>query len=108
MKKIIAFADTEDLSEYYDELLAQGAKHIAPRIYGHGSDLRRAELKTPDGHMFELVFINVHLGDLLLSNREAGAVDVSRIVLELENVKENLLKRVHAIQAKHKKQMEKV
>ena len=106
MKKIIVFADTEELSLHYDDLLEQGAKPMAAHIIGQGGELRRAEVKTTDGHELELVFINIHIGDLLLWNREAGLVDISRVLKELESVKEKLLSRVHTIQSEYKEKLE--
>ncbi len=106
MRKIIAFANERGLEGYYERLRSEGAKRTSKKILGHGGELRRVELKTKDGHELELVYINVQLNDLLLWNREAGEVDVSRVLEEIEAIKKRLLQRVHTVQAKYKKKME--
>ena len=105
MKKIIAFANEGGLEDHYELLMADGAKRTGPKITGHGGELRRVQLKTKDGHELELIYINVHLGDLLLHNREAGEVDVSRVLEEIEAIKERLLQRVHIVQAQYKEKI---
>lgn len=105
MKKIITFANEGGLEGHYDLLIAEGAKRTSPKITGHGGELRRVQLKTKDGHELELVYIHVHLGDLLLWNRDAGEIDVSRVLEEIEAVKERLLHRVHTLQAQYKEKI---
>ena len=101
MKKIIVFTDTEDLEKYYWSQLEAGSKDNPdnPRIYGHCSDMRRAELITPEGYNVELVFLNIQYGDLLLSNRKAEIVDVSRAEDALAMINQSLLKLTLDIQS---------
>ena len=106
MKKIIAFANAGGLEGFYERLRGEGAKRTSEKIIGHGGELRRVQLKTKEGHELELIYIKVHLTDLLLWNREAGEVDISRVLEEIESIKERLLQRVHTVQAKYKKTME--
>ena len=106
MKKIIAFANERGLEGYYERLRGEGAKPTSKKILGHAGELRRVQLKTKDGHELELIYINVQLNDLLFWNREAGEVDVSRVLEEIEAIKERLLQRVHTVQAQYKTKME--
>jgi hypothetical protein len=106
MKKIIAFANEGGLEGYYERLIDEGAERTSEKVTSLGGELRRVQLKTKDGHELELVYINVHLGDLLLWNREAGEIDISRVLEEIKAVKDRLNQRVHTLQAKYKKNME--
>ena len=105
MKKIIAFANEKGLEGFYEKMRTEGAKRTSEKTTSLGGELRRVQLKTKDGHDLELVFINVHLGDLLLWNREAGEVDVSRVLEEIEALKKRLLDRVHTVQSQYKEKM---
>lgn len=106
MKKIIAFTDTEELCEHYKTLIEKGAKPVAGNIFGISSELRRAEVKTKDGHELELVYISVQLGDLLLWNREACEVDIDRVLDAMEIQKAKLLKRIRAMKDEDQAELE--
>ena len=97
MKKIIAFADTKELEKHYGELEAAGGKLIFPRIIGICGGIRRAEIRTNDGDDIELVYIHLHLGDLLLHNREADEVHIDHVLKAMDDIRASLLNRVRTM-----------